>query len=48
MRLISVDGVLGQGMLAPGVGATYAVYILVDVKIDETSASDFVWMSFSQ
>ena len=48
MRLISVDGVLGQGMLAPGVGTTYAVYVLINIQIDETSAGDFVWMSYSQ
>ena len=48
MRLISVDGVLGQGMLAPGVGTTYAVYVLINIQIDETSASAVVWMSLSQ
>ena len=35
-------------MLAPGVGTTYAVYVLINIQIDETSAGDFVWMSYSQ
>ena len=44
MRLVAVDGILRKGALAPGVGAAHAMDVLVNIKIDETSALDVIGM----
>ena len=44
---VGVDGVLGQGALAPGVDTAHAVDVEVDVEIDETAALDVLRMTGS-
>ena len=45
MGLVAVDGVLGQGTLAPGVGTANAVDIQVDIQIDEATTFYFIGMA---
>ena len=44
MGLVGINGVLRQGMFAPGICTTYTVDISIDVEIDETTTLDFIGM----
>ena len=42
---VAIDGVLRQGAPAPGVDATDAMNLKVDVQIDKTATTDFMGMT---
>ena len=42
---IAIDGVFGQGALAPCIDAAYTMNIEVDVEVDKLSSLQFAWVS---